>query len=67
MESRIVNLETKITFQDDVIEQLNQVVIEQQKMIDRLSKKIDFLANSLTNHGEAGVKDISLETPPPHY
>ena len=36
MHEDIVDLQTRMAFQDGVIEQLNQVVTDQQQQIDRL-------------------------------
>ncbi|MCP4040803.1 MAG: SlyX family protein, partial [Gammaproteobacteria bacterium] len=36
LEERIIELETKVAFQDETIELLNQTVIQQQQAIDQL-------------------------------
>jgi SlyX protein len=38
MNDDIIELQTRIAFQDGVIEQLNQVVTKQQNQIDRLQR-----------------------------
>jgi len=45
-------------------DELNQVVIEQGRQIDRLIKQNLYLAELLKNET---VKPQSEETPPPHY
>ncbi len=67
METRLVNLETKLSFQEETISQLNEVVITQQRTIDELSYKIEKLSKTINTLRDSGVIDISLETPPPHY
>ena len=65
--SRIEELETKIMFQDDLIEKLNQSLIEQQQDIKRLTIIVERMANQIDDAREPGVIDQSMETPPPHY
>ncbi len=64
MEERLTNLETKISYQDQIIEDLNQVVIELQQKLEKLEK----LCKALTDDSKgSNIKDHSLEVPPPHY
>lgn len=67
MEPRIIELEVKLSYQEDIIEKLNQVVIGQQNTIDKLSLKVDKLSKMIAAQADSGVKDISQEEPPPHY
>ena len=43
MESRLIDIELHIMQQEEIIRQLNEVVIAQQKSIDRLIRDVDFL------------------------
>ncbi|MBL7005854.1 MAG: SlyX family protein [Spirochaetia bacterium] len=68
-EESIIRLETKISYQDDLIQQLNEVVIEQQKQIrdlesrtDILTKKLEDLLELTAEERTSGGKDR-----PPHY
>jgi SlyX protein len=58
-EERLTDLEIKITRQDVLLEQLNDVIYEQQKQIDELVKKIKVLE---TKPGGAPANER-----PPHY
>ena len=62
-EERFIKIEMAIAEHEKVIEDLNQVIIEQGKAIDRLIKQNQFLLNALD---ENTVKPLSEETPPPH-
>jgi len=42
-EKRIVELETKISYQEDLVQELNQLVITQQKQIDKLEVLCELL------------------------
>ena len=64
MEERLTELETKITYQDQIIEDLNNVVIELRKKVDSLEK---IVKTAIEAKDDTGLKDASLETPPPHY
>lgn len=66
MEEEIIELQTKVAFQDRAMEQLSDVVAAQQRQIDELEKRLKVLANKL--------RDVALsdqvegpEPPPPHY
>lgn len=70
-EDRLIEIETRIAFQEDLIQELNNAVYEQQKKIDRL----EAICNSLIDH----IKDLSktvsegdaagnaINERPPHY
>lgn len=64
MEERLTELETKVAYQDQVIEDLNQVVIELRGEIEKMEKKVKHLTNLADKDN---LKDVSLEVPPPHY
>ncbi len=39
-EQRLIELETKVAFMDNTIEELNQVITDQQRQIDVLENKL---------------------------
>jgi uncharacterized coiled-coil protein SlyX len=61
MESRLVDLETRHTHLERQVDELGQVVFEQQKTIDRLTKEVALLCRRIS-----GV-DGSPGERPPHY
>ncbi|MDD1611581.1 MAG: SlyX family protein [Methylococcaceae bacterium] len=67
-EERIIELEIKAAYQDDLLQTLNQIVSNQQLQIDRLEETCRLLneriQNLLTEAGNTGepVREI-----PPHY
>lgn len=65
MEERIIELEKKISFQEHMIEELNGVVIDQQKKLDELERVLRQLYQQFES-GEL-VKKQEEEEPPPHY
>ena len=64
MEKRLTELETKVTFQEQIIEDLNQRIIEQQKQIDKFLLEFNIKIDPATT---SNIVDVSLEVPPPHY
>ncbi|WP_413581694.1 SlyX family protein [Bdellovibrio sp. HCB288] len=66
-ESRIVNLEIKISHQDQVIEELHQVMYEQQKTIDKLETLLTGLTKRLQETLGDQDAEIRGHEKPPHY
>lgn len=64
MEDRITELETKMTHQEKMIDELNDVVIQQGKEIEALKVKARVLKESMS---QQLLKNEEDETPPPHY
>ena len=63
-EERFINIEMALSNHEKMLDELNQVIIEQAKMIERLQKQNQYLLNLAENDA---VKPQSEETPPPHY
>ncbi|AHG78466.1 SlyX family protein [Mannheimia varigena] len=64
---RITELETKVAFQEMIIEELNQLLIDQQFAIDKLQMQIRHIAEKLKGAQISQVASRLEETPPPHY
>jgi len=67
MEKRLIEVETRLAFQDDTLQALNAVVVRQQQEIDRLRREIEALKSQLKAMAPGLVASHSEETPPPHY
>ncbi len=63
----IAELETKIAFQELAIEDLNQAIIQQQFILDKLQIQVRHLAEKFTNSQPSNIASLAEETPPPHY
>jgi SlyX protein len=61
---RIDELELKVSFLDDTIEKLDQVVIRQQAQIDALIGEIVTLKASSTDGGLAAPRNLRDDLPP---
>ncbi|WP_062309889.1 SlyX family protein [Polynucleobacter sinensis] len=65
-EDRMTNLEIKLSFAEDLIEQLNQIVYKQQQQIEFLYRELKSIkeqAGSADGPGGNSAKDEI----PPHY
>ncbi len=67
-EERLVNIEAKITFQEDQIEELNKTIFQQQQKIERLEAICEALARQVRSLAEAGGEGKApANERPPHY
>lgn len=67
VEERIIELETRIAFQDDTIAQLNEVIIELRGELGLLEKRIKRAESKLRVLTPDLVRPQEDEDPPPHY
>jgi len=67
MNDQIIELETRIAYQDHLIGELNEVVTRQQQQIDRIEQQLDRLQRALKHSGGSGLARPDEEVPPPHY
>ena len=63
-ENRLIDIEMSLSELLKIVEDLNQEIIRQSKIITRLEKENKMLIESLK---ENPIKPLSEETPPPHY
>ncbi len=63
---RITELEIKISYQDDLLQELNVIVSEQQKQIYRLEEACRVLGERMRNMAEPEGIAQGVEVPP-HY
>lgn len=65
MDDRLMELEKRMAFQDRLLEELNQAVVDHQKTLDSLSREM----GQLREHLRSGdlMKKPQDELPPPHY
>lgn len=63
----LIELETKIAFQEQTIEELNQALVNQQFDLEKLQLQVKNLAERLQGMVGSNVASRAEETPPPHY
>jgi SlyX protein len=67
MEKRFEYLETKLIYQEKIIEDLNGVVTTQQRQIDDILKRLMALQAHVTAILPSITRTSEEESPPPHY
>ena len=67
MESRLTELEIKISFTEDQLEELNKVVYRQQQQIDLLIGEVRSLRDQVVNNNQPQEQRNLRDEIPPHY
>jgi len=67
MESRLTDLEIKISFTEDQLEELNKVVYRQQQQIDLLIGEVRALRDQVVNNDQPQEQRSLRDEIPPHY
>jgi SlyX protein len=62
-EDRITNLEIKLSFTEDLIEKLNEMIYKQQQQIEFLYRELKAIKEQASSGGAGSLKDQI----PPHY
>ncbi len=66
-EERLVNIETKLAFQEDLVEELNKTIYQQQQKIEQLEATCKALARLITSLSESMGDKTAGHERPPHY
>ncbi len=66
IEALLVDLQTRLAFQDQAISELNDVITDQQQQIDRLREELRFAGDKLKVLEES-VEISEQDEKPPHY
>ena len=66
-EQRLDELETRLSFQDHTVHQLNDALTDQQRQIDRLHAEIDTLRQRIEAVSAAVPAQSAEDEVPPHY
>lgn len=65
---KIIEIETKMAFQEETIEQLNDVIINQQKTLDTLKQQVIQLNTKIKEESQQWQSDNNpADETPPHY
>ena len=72
LQAMIDNLQERLVFQDDLIQQLNDVVVQQSASIADTQKQLRWLSEVVTSlreeqHLGAAKSNLPGDDPPPHY
>ncbi|MBL4743921.1 MAG: SlyX family protein [Cycloclasticus sp.] len=68
MDNRITELEIKVAYQEDTIQQLDHVICDQQEQLDYLKRKISELIDNSKSEDDGNESLLSaIDEVPPHY
>ena len=67
LKKRVVELETRIAFQEQTISDLSDVIVRQQADIDQVGQMMQRLAGRMASFEDIGGQGSEPEPPPPHY
>ncbi len=66
-DARLIDLETRLSYCDATLQQLNDVVIAQQQRIAKLERICAQLGDRVARMGQDLYKDGPADEVPPHY
>ena len=64
---RFIDIETKLAYQEDLIQELNKTVHSQQLKLDQLEQALRSLSLRYNGLAEQGDSDYPVDEKPPHY
>ncbi|MGP4846092.1 SlyX family protein [Marinobacter sp. 1Y8] len=67
LEARMIDLETRVAFQDDMIATLNDQVAQQELDMRLLWEAKKQLNKQVSDISPSNIRSEEDETPPPHY
>ena len=65
--TRLEALEVRVAYQDQIIEDLNQAIIDQWKKIDALRRQLNEVLDRVQEVEDSSAGPRAPEPPPPHY
>ncbi len=66
VESRLIDLEIKISYTEDMVDELNRTIFRQQQQIDRLITEFRALREQVQSAAPAEQRSLRDDLPP-HY
>ncbi len=66
-EQRMDELESRLAFQDDHIQQLNDIITQLQLEVMTVNERLNQSERRIQELAPSMIKPVSEETPPPHY
>lgn len=67
LEEKIIDLEIRLTHQEDHIQSLDKIIYEQDQLLNVLLEKVKAMDEKLKSTGENNILSAAEEVPPPHY
>lgn len=66
-DAHIIDLETRLTYQEAALQELNDVIVRQQKILDNLGAQLELVRQQMRAQAQFDVLPTAQEPPPPHY
>ncbi|OIO69388.1 MAG: hypothetical protein COW19_05830 [Zetaproteobacteria bacterium CG12_big_fil_rev_8_21_14_0_65_55_1124] len=66
-DTRFEDIETKISFQEHLLENLNEALTSQQRQLDDLKRQMTKMTQMLESPQNQQISNPDEEAPPPHY
>lgn len=66
IEQRLIDLEIKLSFTEDLVDDLNKIIVRQQQQIDLLIRELSALRQQTGDSTQAPFRSLRDELPP-HY
>lgn len=67
MEEQLIDLQTRLAFQEEHINEINHTLAQQAKELNELRLEIKELKRQLRAMSPTNIASEAEETPPPHY
>jgi len=67
MENRLIELESRVAFQEHTLQELNDVVVRQQQEMVQLQRELGILRAQIQALSALPLANRADEPPPPHY
>jgi len=64
---RLIDIETKLAYQEDLVQELNKTVHSQQLKLDQLEEALKSLTLRYNSLAEQGDAEHPVDEKPPHY
>lgn len=67
LQQHISELESRLAFQEQTLQELNEVIARQDEQMMRMQVQLQYLAKKLKEVSPSQLASEQEETPPPHY
>ncbi|MFQ3333768.1 MAG: SlyX protein [Woeseiaceae bacterium] len=66
-DDQLINIETKLSYQENLLDQLNSIIIKQQEELDILKRALLSIQERVTILNESSSEIADSDERPPHY
>jgi len=67
LEQRINEVETRLAFQETMLQELNEALTSQQQQLSQMQAVLEKLRERIVELASNMQPDAAIEPPPPHY